>query len=155
MKLFVLLTAALASVNLAAAAQDLAAVKSVYLMPMSGGLDQYLAVQLTASHRFNVVTDPQAADAVFTDHIGISFEQAMHELHNVGEKRAEEKEGADYGPTMAPLSRGKGSFFLVDHKTHNVIWSTFVERKGSDAPRLNRMAEKIVEQLDKDLRPKK
>ncbi|MBV8847445.1 MAG: hypothetical protein JO307_31935 [Bryobacterales bacterium] len=56
---------------------------------------------------------------------------------------------------MAPLSRGKGSFFLVDRKTHNVLWSTFVERKGTDAPHLNRMAEKIVEQLDKDLRLKK
>jgi hypothetical protein len=148
MKLFVFL-AGLA----AASAQDLSAVRTVYLMPMSGGVDQYLAVQLTANHVFWVVTDPRKADVVFTDRIGVNFEQALRELYGPEptDQSAEEGKSADYDkPAMAPLSRGKGSFFLVDHKTHNVLWSTYVPHKNNGASELNRMAEKIVEQLGKD-----
>jgi hypothetical protein len=43
----------------------------------------------------------------------------------------------------------------VDHKTHNVLWSIFVERKNSDASHLNRLAERVVGQLQWDLMPKK
>jgi hypothetical protein len=151
MKLFLLLTATLA----AATGQSLSEVRTVYLMPMSSGLDQYLAVQLTSNHVFQVVTDPDKADVVFTDRIGVSFEQALIQLHNAGVKPEEPKEAADYSPSMAPLSRGKGSFFLVDHKSHNVIWSTFQERKYNDASHLNRVAERVVGQLMWDLMLKK
>jgi hypothetical protein len=53
-----------------AAAADLSAVKNVYVMPMSRGLDQYLASRLTAEGVFSVVTDPKLADAVLTDRVG-------------------------------------------------------------------------------------
>lgn len=135
-----------------ASAQDLGTIRTVYLLPMSGGVDQYLAVQLTSTHIFQVVTDPQKADAIFTDRIGLNFEQALHELR--GEEKAPPEEAANYDrPAMAPLSRGKGSFFLVDHKSHNVLWSTYVPHKDNSASTLNRMAEKIVDQLGKDLTP--
>jgi hypothetical protein len=52
---------------------DLAEVRSVYLMPMPRGLDQYLASRLTSEHIFHVVTDPKLADAIFTDRIGEGF----------------------------------------------------------------------------------
>lgn len=136
-----------------ASAQDLGSIRTVYMMPMSGGLDQYVAVHLTTDHVFLVVTDPHKADAVFTDRIGANFEQALHELYP-GEQNEEEGKTADYDkPSMAPLSRGKGSFFLVDHKTHNVLWSTYVPHKNNGASDLNRTAEKIVYQLGKDLTP--
>ena len=139
-----------------ASGQDLSGIKTVYMMPMSGGLDQYLAVRLTSNHVIQVVTDPHKADAVFTNRIGANFEQALHDLF-AGEKSAEEEksEAADYRPSMAPLSRSKGSYFLVDHKTRNVIWSTYVTHKNNDASELNRMAGRIVDQLEKDLTPKK
>lgn len=59
---------------------DLTAVRTVYVMPMSRGLDQYLANRLTARHTFLVVTDPKRADAIFTDRIGESFQT---ELENI------------------------------------------------------------------------
>ena len=59
----------------------LAEVKRVYLLPMSGGLDQYLANRLTKVGRFEVVTDPANADAVFTDRLGPAFEDKWNELY--------------------------------------------------------------------------
>ena len=48
---------------------DLKHVSSVYILPMSGGMDQFLANRLTTLGVFQVVTDPQRADAVITDRI--------------------------------------------------------------------------------------
>src|SRR5215467_5804839 len=84
-KMFVLL-AAVAATAASAASPDLSEVKTVYLLPMSGGLDQYLAVAITNGGVFKVVTDPQKAEAVFTDHIGVSLEQSLHELYEAAQK---------------------------------------------------------------------
>src|SRR5579871_826559 len=62
-------------------AADLASVHSVYVLPMGHGLDQFLANRLTNEHTFQVVTDPKLADAVFTDHIGESFQSQMDVLY--------------------------------------------------------------------------
>jgi len=59
---------------------DLAGVRSVYLMPMSRGLDQYLANRLTSEHVFQVVTDPKLADAIFTDRLGESFQSQLETI---------------------------------------------------------------------------
>jgi len=48
-------------------------VQAVYLLPMAGGLDQYLANRLTSAGVFRVVTDPKMADAIFTDQLGAGF----------------------------------------------------------------------------------
>ena len=64
-----------------AANPELPNVKTVYMMQMSNGLDQYLANQLTKRGIFEVVTDPDIADAVFTDRIGTGFEQKWTELY--------------------------------------------------------------------------
>ena len=58
-----------------ASAGDFRSVKTVYLLPMANGLDQYLASRLTSESVFQVVTDPKKADAVLTDHVGEGFEQ--------------------------------------------------------------------------------
>ena len=57
-------------------------VKTVYLLPMSNGLDQYLAIRLTTGATMQVVTDPQKADAVMTDHLGQSFEEKLDEYYS-------------------------------------------------------------------------
>src|SRR5215467_11973896 len=59
---------------------DLGAVKNVYLLKMSKGLDQYLANRLTNEHVFQIVTDPKLADAILTDQIGEGFEAKMGTL---------------------------------------------------------------------------
>lgn len=65
----------------ACAAAQLSSVHTVYLLPMSNGMDQYLANRLTQTGTFQVVTDPKRADAVFTDRVGESFEQRMEALY--------------------------------------------------------------------------
>lgn len=82
MKLGVVFPAALALMAaLAAAPAELGQIQSVYLLSMSNGFDQYLANQLTTQEVFQVVTDPQIADAVLTDQIGLRFEAQLEDLY--------------------------------------------------------------------------
>jgi hypothetical protein len=143
-------------------AADLSGVKTVYLLPMSGGLDQYLAVRLTAAGAFQVSTDPFQVDAIFTDRIGSNFEKTLKDLLNppkqvsgkVSTNGKEDDDSAFAKPTMQPLSRGKGSLFLIDHKTHVVLWSMFAKPKSSQAEDMNALASQITAQITKDRKGK-
>ena len=163
---------------------ELSNVRSVYILPMARGLDQYLANRLTNEHTFQVVTDPKMADAVFTDHIGETFQNQMDALYppppppvpvkaepdpNEKPDRKKMKKDADdaKGPglitdTVNKLSnpasssgfgRSKGTVFLVDSKSHQVVWSTFDPPKGSTNNDLDRTASDIVKSIKKDLNP--
>jgi hypothetical protein len=136
----------------AALARDISDVRTVYLLPMSGGLDQQLAVSLTALGLFQVVTDPQKADAIFTDRIGANFEQTLKDLY-ASQKKDDSKTVADETytrPTMQPLTRGKGDVFLVDPKSHVVLWSMYAAPKSSQGDDMNRLAAKIAARFQKD-----
>ncbi len=61
MKCLVAVLAALLSIP--AVNAEVAGVKTVYVLPMTGGLDQYLAFRLTSEGVLQVVTDPAKADA--------------------------------------------------------------------------------------------
>ena len=150
--LFIPLTAALLAMG--APNPQLAEIHSVYLMPMSGNLDQFLAVRLNAGNIFLVVTDPKKADAVFTERIGVNFEEALKELYAADSKRTRTtRRTDDYSrPTMKPLSSGKGSLFLVDRKTKNVVWSTYDKPKSNRPEDINQLAQKIANKLEKDVR---
>jgi len=152
-KKFALLAGVAASAAFAAS-PDLSGVKTVYLLPMSGGLDQYLAVALTNSGVFKVVTDPQKAEAVFTDHIGVSLEQSLHEIYETADKADNGKRDDGFKPTMSPLARGKGSIFLVNRTTRAVLWSTYAPPKDGQADSLNRLAVRIAGELQKQLKEK-
>jgi hypothetical protein len=55
---------------------------------------------------------------------------------------------------MAVTSRSRGTIFLVDVKSRQVVWSAF-ERPKSFAPgEMDRTAERIVKKLKEDLTPK-
>lgn len=167
---------------------DLAGVKTVYVMPMARGLDQYLASQLTSDHVFQVVTDPKLADAVLTDRIGEGFQIRLESFSPSPEEAAAEKEpkpdkadkpdktqeGKEPPPSGASIAvafsepmnkldspamnssfgRGKGTIFLVESKSRQVVWSTFDPSKSNTAHDLNRTATDIVARLKKDLNPK-
>lgn len=148
MKLAVLFAAAVTTL-FAAGSGDY---RAVYILPMSSGLDQFLAIQLTTGDIVQVVTDPQKADAILTDHIGAGFEQKLEELY--GPKPKTEDEGAAFKSTMAPMSRGKGAIFLVDRKTRNVVWSDYVREKNTSSDELNHVAAKIAGKLAKDRKVK-
>lgn len=156
-----ILTAALA----VAADGELGQVRSVYLLPMSHGFDQYLASQLATQGVFQVVTDPRKADAVFTDQIGPVFEQRLEQLYPP--EPAPEKEPKAEGekaPTAAEpqpereeswrfssFSRGKGNLFLVHRESRQVIWSIHQRPKNATPPELNRTAARITARLKERL----
>ena len=150
-----------------ACSQDLSGVHTVYVLPMAHGLDQYLANRLTNERVFQVVTDPKRADAIFTDGIGKSFEEKLGNLLDNPEAA-----GSSPGdqPATSPLSgtvnklenpatastfaRGKGTVFLVDPKTHHVLWSVYQPSRDSSSARMDRTASDIVSRLKRDLKSK-
>jgi hypothetical protein len=134
-------------------------VKTVYVLPMAGGLDQYLALLLTSEGVLQVVTDPQKADAILTDGIGARFEQNLTELYGAPvdkdkpDKDKDDKTGFGQ-PTMQPLSRSRGVVFLVNRTSRDVLWSTFERPKSTQPEDLKHTAEKIVDRLAKAPKPK-
>ena len=60
---------------------ELGEVKTVYLLPMTYSLDQFLAIRLTKGGVLQVVTDPKKADAILSEHIGTGLEEQMKSLY--------------------------------------------------------------------------
>ena len=144
---------------------ELASVRAVYVMPMAQGVDQFLANRLTNSGLFQVVADPKLADTIFTDRIGDAFRTALEEISPTPKPPAEDNEkdakadkddkktkAEDQLPApSSSFGRGKGTFFLVNAKSREVVWSTFEPPAGSGAKELDRTAAEIVSRLKKDL----
>jgi hypothetical protein len=163
--------AAFGSLPLCAA--DLAGVRSVYILRMPRGMDQYLANRLTNDHIFLVVTDPKRADAMLTDQIGAMFEEQLETLlpSPVPEKKAAPPPTPDkdkpagpllpidketkLSPVQSTFGSSKGTLFLVDPKSHQVLWSVYDPPKASDSKEMDRTASDIVSRLKKDLNQKK
>src|SRR5258708_6895341 len=76
-----------------APASGLGHTRTVYLLRMSSGLDQYLAVGLTKGSVLQVVADPQKADAIFTDHLGEGLEAKLDDLYGSQKKTNIKGEG--------------------------------------------------------------
>jgi hypothetical protein len=136
-------------------------VKTVYVLPMAGGLDQYLALLLTSAGVLQVVTDPQKADAILTDGIGARLEDSLAALYGVRDKNNADKDSVekeksskagsdDFShPAMQPLSHSRGIVFLVNRTSRDVLWSTFERPKNTQPAELKHAAEKIVDRLAK------
>ena len=121
-----------------------AGMRSVYLLPMAGGLDQYLAAQLAHDHVMQVVADPRLADAVLTDRLGETFEQTLAKLH----PRDDDTETSDTPRHAFRSSGAKGTMFLVDAKSRQVIWSDFEKPSRTiSGASLNRQAARIAKRL--------
>jgi hypothetical protein len=153
-------------------AADLASVHKVYVLKMAKGLDQCLANRLTSDHIFQIVTDPKLADAVFTDQLGEGFQMKLEEFSPTPESDkpapAKGEKGGDepnplMGDTVNKLSnpassssfgRNKGTVFLVDAKSRQVVWSMYQPPKGSTSQQMDRTANDIVSRIKKDLNPK-
>jgi hypothetical protein len=118
--------------------------RSVYVMPMAGGLDQYLASQITRDKVLQVVADPKLADAVLTDRLGEAFEQKLAQIH----PRDDDGETTDSPHHSFQSTGAKGTVFLVDTKSRQVLWSDFEKppTKRSIA-NLSKQAARIVKRL--------
>jgi hypothetical protein len=165
MKWFYALVAIAASLP-AAVNPQLKQVTTVYILSMRSGMDQFLANQLTASGIFQVVTDPQKADAILTDRVGESFESKLKDLYPPPappkpDKDAKDDKKKDKDDSDTPVARvsgaigGKGTFFLVDRKSRTVLWSIYERPKDSSPHELSKTAEKVVRRLKDDLADKK
>jgi hypothetical protein len=142
----------------AAGNPQLQEIHSVYFLPMGNSLDQYLAQRLIATGMFQVVTDPQKADAVFSDKIGEGLEDRLNELYPPPkEKKVKDDSTAEKDPYGQPIqrfgsfSRGHGTIFLVDRRTRNVVWSIYWPIKSSRPDDTNKRAGEIARKLQKDV----
>lgn len=176
MKRFLLLFGCSAAL---ACAADLANAHTVYVLPMSRGLDQFLANRLTNGHLLQVVTDPKLADVIFTDRIGDAFlaqletispspepdpEPVAKPADKASDKASDKAPERPVNPMLAPtvnklsnpalasnFGRNKGTLFLVDAKTREVIWSTYDPPKGYGNKEMDHTAGDIVSRLKKDM----
>lgn len=188
MKLFcglLCLTTALAAAPAASVNPQLHQVKRVYILAMGSGMDQFLANQLTKQGIFEVVTDPQKADAILTDNVGESFQSKLDELYAPPKPPEAEKtkpaadsdatadaggtksasarkdalQGVDFSGgvnfTHPSFGRGKGNFFVVDRNSRVVLWSIYERPKNSTPGELTKTAARVVKHLKEDLTEKK
>jgi len=58
-------------------------------------------------------------------------------------------------PTASGFGRGRGTLFLVDAKSRQVIWSVYDPPRDFAGKEMNRTASDIVSRLKRDLNPKK
>ena len=119
---------------------------------MAGGLDQYLARWLTSEHIMQVVTDARIADAVLTDRLGEAFEQKMAEIHPLDDKDKK----VDSTHSQFRASKGRGTIFLVDAKSRQVLWSDYEKVPAYNTnDNLNREAERIAKKMQAPTQPAK
>lgn len=120
------------------------ALHSVYILPMAGGFDQYLAEQIARDHVMQVVTEPKTADTVLTDRLGEAFERQIAKIHPL---EGDHKDDAEIHPGFRSSSGG-GTIFLVDTKSRRVLWSDYQKMsRSSQAAVLNREAARVTKKL--------
>jgi hypothetical protein len=152
---------------------QLKAVSSVYVLAMRGGMDQYLANQLTNAGVVRVVADPKKADAIFTDRLGESFEKKLNELYpspptpeqlkkeqeeseNKEPRRGFDMSGVAVGRPASSFSSAQGNYFLVDRASRTVVWSFYQPpAKDSSPASMTRIASRVVRHLEADISGKK
>jgi len=172
-----------------AGAAELTGGRTVYLMPMGRGLDQFIANRLTRMHVLQVVTDPAKADTICTDQVGATLEDRLKDLYPpppdpeatqaakekaaAAKEKAEQPGGsgavagsarpslladtvnkADKAGNMGVAGRGRGTIFLVDVKSRQVLWSAFEKPKNFSPQEMDHTAERVVKQLKADLSTK-
>ena len=151
-------------------ATTLAAVRTIYILQMGSGFDQFLASALARDGHFEVVTDPSLADAILTERVGKTFEKKFEELYPkpkpVLEEHAEEadadaerKPGLSAAgmiggepPRTSNFGGGKGTVFLVGRSSRSVLWSSYEKPKTLRPADLNATAKTVARQLGEALK---
>jgi hypothetical protein len=121
---------------------------AIYILPMASGLDQYIAEWLTRDHTMQVVADPKAAEVVMTDRLGEAFEQKLADMHPSADKKTASTAFTNTQPNAFRSSRARGTIFIVDANSRQVLWSIYEKPPKSTSPRdLNRTAHRIAKQI--------
>jgi hypothetical protein len=145
-----------------------AGLHQLYMLPMAGGLDQYLADWITREKIAQIVTDPKAADLVMTDRLGEAFEQKLAQIRppeEVKEGKEVKKDDKKDDKTTRTMESGgagtaanashnsfrssaaRGTLFLVDVKSRQVVWSDHEKPPAISDASLNREAERVAKKL--------
>lgn len=135
-----------------------AGLHQVYVLPMAGGLDQYLADWLTREKIMQVVTDPKTADLVMTDRLGEAFEQKLAQIRppeakpdEKKDQKSDSKSAGGGSPTDTPhafrSANSRGTIFLVDIKSRQVVWSDHEKPPAVSDASLSREAGRIAKKL--------
>jgi hypothetical protein len=138
----------------ALSAADPSSAQPIYFWSMQSALDQYLAEQAAAAGTVTVTVDPKMAKSIMTDRIDRTFLDAMDELFPVaGREEPVKKDESIEGdfqiarPKNRPKGTPRGTLFLVDVQTRQVIWSTFLGDFDTRPENLHREAQKVIERL--------
>src|SRR5258708_300034 len=155
---------------------QLSGVRKVYFLTMSNAMDQYLANRIAQSGLVEVVTDPQKADAIFTDTVGAPFEKRWDELYppppppeppkkdkdkdkdkdtdkdksDDDTNSAREKEKAMAQARFSGFRRGKGTVFLVSRASREVVWSIYMPPKSTTPRGVEKASEQIAKRFRDD-----
>ena len=146
-------------------------VRTIYILPMGHGLDQYVANRLTREHVLDVVADASRADAILTDTLGKPLEVELEKLHPTPkpQERDSDADSEDSDtppasrtkrtfttsePPISTFARGKGTMFLVDARSRAVLWSVYERPVKSTPDELDHTARHVVDRLKRDLTPK-
>jgi hypothetical protein len=134
-----------------AAAAEGAGAETIYLLPMSGGLDLYVAEWLARGKTVHVTTNAKSADAILTDHLGEDFEHKLDQILAKDDDEDDDQTSAS-NPGRYSAGRDRGTVFLVDAKTRRVLWSDYEKPPAyRSAGKLNHEAEKIAKKLSEGL----
>ncbi len=88
---------------------DLAAVQTVYILPMASGLDQFVAHQVARQGIYQVTANPTLADAFLTDYVGTTFELRVDDLLKAAREKAEKEAEELAKKEAAALAKKEGA----------------------------------------------
>ena len=118
--------------------QTLAQTKTIYVVPMRGGMDHYLTNELVQWGRFQITVNPQQADALLSETPKVNIGAIMTDPQKVQK-----------------ASSTKGTLFLIDPKSLQVLWSVYKKPNepfifGGDKSNPE-LAREMISALRKDL----
>jgi hypothetical protein len=120
--------------------------RTVYILDMPNGLEQYLASRLTSGRVLWVVLEPASADAVLTDRLDDTFWTWLARCYPPPAGASRSTDTASRRESQA-AAKHSGTVFLVDPRSRVVLWSTY-DRARSEAPdEMDRTAARIANQL--------
>ena len=82
-------------------------------------------------------------------------EAAKAEVSRRQTEAAMDKARTEWMASRSSFGRGHGTLYLVDRYNRNVLWSIYQPPKNSRSDELDRTAQRIVEELEKKVKPRK
>jgi hypothetical protein len=159
MKLYSILFAAMlfSGTLFSADYRDISKVRTVYILGMSSGLDQYLANRLTSDGVVWIVLDPARADAILTDRLDDAFWSWLNGRYPLVSKAPVPAQADDLRAKdlMGSNVKNKGNVFLVDPKSRLVLWSCYDQAKRESPDDLDRVALRVTKRLKTSMAEKK